>query len=256
MVPLMSSLPPWHAPFIIETAGSEPDRREDWDLHLPSLPRSGAAEREPGFPLAVLVHGGPLPVDCPEDPRDWPVFRGYAGLLKERGTATAVVRHPLHSLEDFPGAFGVVRDAVEAARSLPDVDSSRVAVWHFSGGGPMVARWMSAPPPWLRCLAMTYPILDDRPDRVLPPGFRPIEAVPDLALASPRPAVVLVRVGREAPSVAAGVERFVSAAQRSDITLDIVAIPDGVHGFDYEQPSDQARRAVVESIDRVIQSLR
>jgi dienelactone hydrolase len=253
---VVSTLPPWLAAFVIETPASEAVRHADWDLYLPSGPGREHAEPPQVFPLSVLVHGGPLPVDIPSGPRDWPVFRGYAALLNAAGVATAVVQHPLHALEDYPSAFGVVTAAIEEARSTPGVDGSRVALWHFSGGAPMVAPWMPAPPPWLRCLAVTYPILDDRPDRTLPVGFRPIDSLAAFAAASPRPVFVVVRVGQEAPHIATGVGRFVAEAQRHGVDLEVVDVPDGVHGFDFEQSGEQFRHAVRDSLDWVIRALR
>jgi hypothetical protein len=251
----VSAVPPWLAPFVVETSGNEPDRHADWDLYLPSVPAAKVGLQQ-GFPLAVVVHGGPLPVDFPHSPRDWPVYRGYAALLNAAGAAAAVVRHPLHALADYSTASGVVRAAIDEARSIPGVDGSRVALWHFSGGGPMVAPWMVELPPWLRCVALTYPILDDRPDRVLPAGYRPIESLTAFADATPRPVFVVVRVGQEATDIAGGVERFIAEAHRNGIDLEVVDVPDGVHGFDFEQPGEQARRAVIDSVDRVIAALR
>lgn len=112
----------------------------------------------------------------------------------------------------------------------------------------MAAQWLDQPPPWLSCLALSYPILDDRPDKRLPQGFRPVEVARQ---AEPRVPVVLTRVGQEAPEVMGGVQRFVTAAQVSGLDLRIVEVPDGVHGFDLAEATLRAQQAVHFAVDRV-----
>jgi len=244
--------PQWLSPFVVGTAPHEPERHDTWDLYVqPLAPSTGATAAQ--RPLVVLVHGGPVPVDLTPPPRQWPVFRGYGALLAAAGAAAAVVGHPLHSMEDYASAFKVVAAAIAAARQDDRVDAARVAVWHFSGSGPMTAQWLAAPPPYLRCLAMSYPVLGDRPDRLLPEGYRPIEVI---AAHAPDIPLVLTRVGREAAPVAAGVDEFIAAAHRSGARLEVIDVPDGVHGYDMFEPTRPSQEAVRASIDRVIRVVR
>lgn len=125
----------------------------------------------------VFVHGGPLAPDVPVSPRNWPVFTGYGALAVAAGLVGVTVDHPLHGPGDYASAYDVVLRAVEQVRGDARVDAQRVAVWVFSGGGPLLTPLLRTRTPWLRCLAASYPVLDARPGRELPAGFRPIEAV-------------------------------------------------------------------------------
>jgi hypothetical protein len=117
----------------------------------------------------------------------------------------------------------------------------------------MTARWLASAPPHLRCVAMSYPVLGDRPDRHLPEGYRPLEAVAAPAAYIP---LVLTRVGRETAPVAAGVDAFIAAAHRSGARLEIIDVPDGVHGYDMDKPTRPSQDAVRASIDRVMRRVR
>lgn len=220
------------------------ERHGTWDLYDPGAtgPR----------PAVVFVHGGPLPADLPVSPRDWPVYRGYGALAAAAGIVGVTVDHPLHSLDDLPAAHAVVVQAVEAARADARVDEDRVAVWVFSGGGPLLSPWLAQPPSWLRCLAATYPVLDARPDRVLPVGFRPIDAL----AAGPRLPFVLTRVGRESAWIADGVARFLTAAEPGRLQVEVVDVPNGHHGFDLTDPGPESVAAVERSLELVIAAVR
>ncbi|HEX9335441.1 MAG TPA: hypothetical protein VF892_06135, partial [Pseudonocardiaceae bacterium] len=87
-------------------------------------------------------------------------------------------------------------------------------------------------PAWLRCLALSYPAL--RPDPVLP--GRPI---------------VLTRVGRERPVYQATVDDFLSRAKDCGADVRVIHVPDGRHGFDSLDHTDQSREAVLAAMTAV-----
>jgi acetyl esterase/lipase len=143
-------------PFVLPAAESPRQRDGNMDVYWPA--DSGA---EPA-PVVVFVHGGPRPVGQRPTPRDWPVYVGYGFLAAGRGIVGVTVDHGLHSLPDYPAAAADVAAAVARARALPGADAGRVALWFFSGGGLLSADWLAAPPPWLRCVAASYPALTRR----------------------------------------------------------------------------------------------
>jgi dienelactone hydrolase len=241
----VNDVPPHLRPFVVPAHSDPAASFDTWDLHLP-------VQADRAVPLVVVVHGGPIPADLRPAARQWPVFRGYAGLLGARGAATAIVEHPLHGFDDYPRAYDVVRSAVDAARVHPQVDASRVALWHFSGGAPLVSPWLTEPPPWLRCLALTYPLLDAWAGWSLPPAFRPLDVV---TLSTFSGSLVVVRAGRESELLAGPVDRFLDAARASAMALQIVDVPNGGHGFDTDEPTEESSHAVVASVDRVVEAL-
>ena len=46
---------------------------------------------------------------------------------------------------------------------LPTGYTLHLALWFFSGGGLLLADWLRDPPPWLRCIAASYPLLGPLP---------------------------------------------------------------------------------------------
>lgn len=225
-------LPPWEVPFVVDVRAVEPERHGVWDLYAPDAdgPR----------PVVVFVHGGPISVDLPVSPRDWPVYRGYGALAVRAGLVGVTIDHALHSYDAYPAVYAEVLQAIAEVRTDARVDGDRVAVWAFSGGGALISPLLRQPPSWLCCIAVSYPVLAPRPDRELPDGFRPIEALtPGFGVPT-----VLTRVGLEAPPIAKGVSAFVAKAQKYGVDIDIVDVPHGHHAFDLVDPGPESTEAV------------
>ncbi|GHG26986.1 alpha/beta fold hydrolase [Streptomyces filamentosus] len=208
-----------------------------------------APDGEERRPAVLFVHGGPVDADRVPTPRDTPFYRGYARHLAGLGAVGAVVDHRLHALTDYGRAAGDIAEAVEELRSHPRVDPDRIALWIFSGGGLLAAHWLAAPPPWLRCLALSYPVL------AAPPGweavesrFRPAEAV----AGSGALPLVLVRAGREHPAFAATVEEFLAAAGKHGADVETVDVPEGRHGFEALDRTEASREAVDRAVRAVL----
>lgn len=231
------------SPFVLPSEPRSVERHGAVDLYLP--------DAEGPRPAIVFVHGGPTPAAQRPTPRGWPLYQGYGSAAASRGVVGAVLDHRLHSPADYPLAATDVADAVKAVRADQRVDADRVAVWFFSGGGLLLADWLRTPPEWLRCAAATYPVLTPFPGWEVDPRFRPAEAV---ATAGTTP-IVLTRAGREHPLVAAGVEEFVTAAQAHGAKLEIIDTPNGRHGFDYLDHTDESRAAVERALESVLTAL-
>ncbi|MFI8348091.1 dienelactone hydrolase family protein [Streptomyces sp. NPDC085596] len=228
-------------PFVLEVPDRPRERMEHIDLYPP--------DDQVACPAVVFVHGGPLPAGIRPTPRDWPFFTAYARHAAQLGTVGVTLDHRLHAPGDLARAAEDVSAAVELVRAHPRVDGDRVALWFFSGGGPLAAPWLSAPPPWLRCLAVNYPMLEPLPghgtdgDR-----FRPAAAVRG---AGDLP-VILTRAGLEDPALDATVERFLDAAAECGASVEVVAAPHCHHGFETLDHTTEARAAVREAMRRVL----
>ncbi|MBN3928117.1 alpha/beta hydrolase [Streptomyces verrucosisporus] len=232
-------------PFIVDVPEARRERTGRVDLHLP--------EADGPRPAVVFVHGGPVPPEAHPTPRDWPVFTGYARYAASLGAVGATVDHRLHDIADYGRAAEDVRGAVRLVRADPRVDGDRIALWFFSGGGPLSADWLAAPPPWLRCLAATYPLL-------APPPGRPVDAArfhPATALRTAgRLPVVLTRVALELPELAATVQEFLAAAEHCEASVEVIDVPGGHHGFETVDHTEPARRAVDRAMRSVLGHLR
>jgi acetyl esterase/lipase len=222
------------APLFDDVEPAHRRRGDRLDVYTSSRP---AGERGPAV---VFVHGGPVPPGA--DLRGWPGFAGYGSLAAASGLVGVVFEHRLHSGDHYPTAAGDVAAAVEETRSLDVVDPDRVALWCFSGGGPLAVDWMRATPAWLRCLVWTYPVLAP------PPGWSGdvprFDALAALPFCRDLPKL-LMRVEDDYPQLVPDQTAFVAAARAQGAALDVIDVPGAVHGFEgLAAPSEGARTAV------------
>ncbi|MEU7060734.1 alpha/beta hydrolase [Streptomyces sp. NPDC046197] len=240
---------PFLRPFLLDLPESPRVRNGRLDLHLPQM-EAGQPACAPR-PAVLFVHGGPVPPDLDPTPRDSPFYVGYARCAASLGAVGAVVDHRLHGITDYAQAAGDVAEAVELLRADPRVDPERIALWLFSGAGLLAADWITAPPGWLRCLALNYPILEPLPGwGAVGARFHPVGAL--RAGGAALPPLVLTRAGRETPPIAATVEKFLVAAEEAKTPVDVVDVPHGVHSFEIHDPTDESREAVTRAVRTVL----
>ncbi len=221
---------------VVPTTPRAPSDRGGFDLYLPD-----DVERPP---VVVLVHGL-FPEPPPVLPRRTPFFRAYAAQLAQRGVAAVLLDHELTGGMRYAEAAATLDRTLSEVRGSGEVDADRVAVWFFSGGGPLAYPVLAAGHTWLRCVALTYPLL-------------PTEAIPGWpslsdALAGLRDTpVVLTRVEHEIPAFVAGQQALVDARPRGLTTLDV---PGAQHGFDTGPDTEPARAAVLHALSAVAEHL-
>ncbi|MFI7215193.1 hypothetical protein ACIBP4_20120 [Micromonospora maritima] len=254
----------WETQFVLDPPTAPIERHGDVDLHLPA-----GDGRHPGV---VVVHGVPGPPQAP-DARDWPLYRGYGALLAERGVVVAIPRLSVAGPDDLPTVATRVADAADLLRADPRVDPDRLALWFFSGAGLLLGDWLRDPPRWLRGLAATYPLLAPLPD--WPPidsRFHPLDALTPSTSPNPGTApstdttgpadaarvvggastLVLTRVGRDRPEVASAIGAFTAVAERQGMPVRVVDVPNGRHGFDALDHTDESRAAVRTARDTLL----
>ncbi|MDO3687253.1 hypothetical protein [Micromonospora sp. C28ISP2-4] len=272
----------WESPFVLDPPPAAVERHGDVDLHVPT--------GDGRHPAVVVVHGVPGPPEAP-DARDWPLYRGYGALLAEAGVLAAIPRLTVASPDDLYTVAARVAAAAELLRADPRVDPDRLGLWFFSGAGLLLGDWLRDPPAWLRGVAATYPLLAPLPGwPPVDPRFRPIDtldqsAAQDAAAASgtaspenagvdptrpdatspdaatvdgaqaegaARPTLVLTRAGWERPEVAPTVEAFTAVARRRGVPLCVVDVPNGQHGFDALDHTEESRAAVRTARDTLV----
>jgi hypothetical protein len=115
------------------------------------------------------------------------------------------------------------------------------------------ADWLAAPPPWLRCVAASYPILAPLPNwGLVDSRFRPADAVRTAG----RLPIVLTRVELERAEIAVTVEEFLAAAKECDADVEVIDVPLGHHGVETIDHTEQARNAVDHAVRSVLGHLR
>lgn len=210
-------------------------------------PDAGADRR----PVVIFVHGGPIPEG--HVPRDWEGFVGYGTLAAAHGLVGVTFDHRLFSDMHYPQSAEDLAEVVERTRELDVVDPDRVALWLYSGGGPLAVDWMVRQPTWLRAIAWTYPVLAPPPDW---PGDGPrFDAVTAVGGCAALPKL-LVRVGDEFVPLAQGQDAFVTAAQEAGAALDVIEIPSAAHGFEGHGENAAARASVEEAMAWMAATLR
>jgi len=235
--------PAFLRPFLLEVPEHERERMGEVDLYLPGADRPR--------PAIVFVHGGPVPAELQPTPRDWPAYVGYGRYAASQGVVGATLDHRLHGVGDYPRAAMDLAAAIDVVRADPRVDAQRIALWFFSGGGLLSAHWLAAPPAWLRCVAASYPLLSPLPNWDVDSRFRPATAVAGAG----RLPIVLTRVEREQAEISATITQFLAAARASGVVVDVIDVPDGHHGFETIDHTDQARHAVKAAVDSVLAHL-
>jgi acetyl esterase/lipase len=202
-------------------------------------------------PAVVLVHGGPIPRT---GAKNMGVFVSYGEILAASGFVAVTFDHRFLSPGRLPDARQDVAEAVRHVRSEAAslaVDPDRLALWVFSGGGPLLAAPLRDRPPWLRALVAYYAVLDLRE---APPGvedtlgperrreFSAVEALGDDARTAPP--LLVARAGLDNPWLNDGVDRFVQEALAKGATFDLLAHPGGRHGFDILDDDARSRRII------------
>lgn len=215
---------PYESPFVVTVdAAVEPRRLDDFDLYAPF-------SVEPA-PCVVFVHG-PVGADKPR-PRDWPVYQGYGQLAAQSGLVAVVADLDFEDWRASELPTQALRTLVERVRQHEVVDRERLALWAFSAGALLVSPWLSAPPRWLRCVALTYPVI------------APIQRV-DVSL-------VVTQVEHEQPEIQAVVDHLVMQAAGP---LEVITVAGGRHGFDFLDPRAESEDAVIQALSFVQRSLR
>ncbi len=126
-----------------------------------------------------------------------------------------------------------LRALVERVRQHEVVDRERLALWAFSAGALLVSPWLSAPPRWLRCVALTYPVI------------APVQSV--------AVSLVVTQVEHEQPEIQATVDHLVMQAAGP---LEVITVAGGRHGFDFLDPRAESEDAVIKALSSVQRSLR
>ncbi|WP_138759621.1 dienelactone hydrolase family protein [Modestobacter altitudinis] len=217
---------------ILPTRLIDPVDHGDFDLYLP--------ERGGRPPVVLLVHGlfqQPPPVS----PRWTPFFRAYASQLAHRGMAAVVFDHELTGGVRYPEAAATLDRVLSAVRGSSDVDGDTVALWFFSGGGPLAYPPLAAGHDWLRCVALTYPLLPTEDIPGWPSLSDAVRALDDTP-------VVLTLVEHELPAFAAGQRALLEARPVGLTTIDV---PAAQHGFDTGPDTAHGRAAVLQALDAV-----
>lgn len=218
--------------------------------------RPSGNPREKRLPAVLFIHGG---TDTRARPKDWGVFQSWGRLAAARGLVGVTFTHrlgfPETRVEEGAADVAAALRYITEHASRFGVDPSRVCLFAFSAGGPMLAPYMAEAPAAVRCLVGYYPFMDIR--QTEHHGQSETEETRDAYSNIPRlrdpgrkTPMLLVRAGRdEIPTLLDSIDRFVAAALDSGYPLTLTNHPDGPHGFDNEVNDARSREIVLETLE-------
>ncbi|MEJ2752398.1 MAG: alpha/beta hydrolase [Chloroflexota bacterium] len=230
------------------------------DIYRPS-----SAPPQSGFPLLILLHGGPqLPGPGRPWPKDWRVFQDYGRLAAANGMAAAIPNHRYTGYDTLSLALEDTQTAVRfllQERAQYDLDGDRLAIWAFSGAGMLLSPYLSGELPGLRAVAAFYPMLDlthieqataahSEQQLIALSPLSQIETIP------PSLPILLARAGLDRPGLNRALDTFVKQALYHNLNLEVHNLPQAGHGFDFfEADSTAVRETIKRGIDFLVGQL-
>lgn len=187
-------------------------------------------------PAVFFVHGGPIPADF-TPPTQWGVFVSYGELAAASGLVGVTFNHRLFALTDYERSQADVAAAIEHVRSHAaelNVDADRIALWCFSGGGPLMTPMLRDRPDYVRCLLAFYAYLQPAEAQIRSKG----SGVP----------IFVARAGLDQPMINETIDRFVQEALAGNATLDLMNHPAGRHGFDILDDDERSREIIARAV--------
>lgn len=91
-------------------------------------------------PAVLFVHGGPIPAQM--RPTQWGVFVSYGELAAASALVGVTFNHRLYATSDYERSQSDVAAAIDYVREHAaelNVDADRIALWYFSGAGPLLS---------------------------------------------------------------------------------------------------------------------
>jgi acetyl esterase/lipase len=203
-------------------------------------------------PIIVFIHGGPLGRTVQRPPTDWGVYRSWVRLAPASGFVgvTFNFRYYDTTKEGLDRALSDVADAIDYVRknaATYHADPTRICLWAFSGGGPMLTVGLDPFRSGIRCLVSYYAILTAGPalgDRYSVPRH-------PLAEGQVMPPVFIARAGLDSPAINRSVDAFVGRAEAEGFVFTVANHPTGQHGFDILDDDERSRAIIASTFDFV-----
>jgi acetyl esterase/lipase len=208
------------------------------------------------MPAVFFVHGGPMPAEFTA-PTRWGVFVSYGELAAASALVGVTFNHRLHAPTDFERSQTDVAAAVDYVREHAaelNVDADRIALWYFSGGGPLLSAVLRDRPSYVRCVLAFYAVLDMRH---MIPADADAAKVARAAALSPAAYVraqgvglpmFVARAGLDQPMINQAIDTFVQEALAGNATLDLMNHPAGRHGFDILDDDPRSREIIARAV--------
>jgi acetyl esterase/lipase len=206
-----------------------------FDLYAPARGARATA-------AVILIHGGPGPA---LGARRWGIYTSYGRILAASGMIGIAFDHRFLGPDRLPDSVADLADLVRHVRDQAGtlgIDASKLALWAFSGGGPLLAAPLRERPSWLKLVVGYYAAMQ-------PLAGSYDESYSAIAAlgrdASNAPPILLARAGRDMfPEINSSIDRFVAAANSAGATVDLLTHPTGRHSFDILDPGERSSQII------------
>jgi acetyl esterase/lipase len=224
------------------------------DVYGPATSRASE-----GRPAVIFIHGGRIPPNLRTTPKDWGAYVSFGELVAASGFVGITFNHRFYSWNSLSDSQSDVIDLISYvrnhARSL-GVDKDRIVLWAVSAGGIFLSQPLRDAPPYLSCLIGYYAELDLQNERASAPPevsnetLREYSPIYHLERGTAKiPPMFIARAGLDDANLNDGLDRFVQAALRKNMTVDFANHATGHHGFDVEDDNTRSREIIKRTIE-------
>lgn len=197
-------------------------------------------------PLVLMVIGFPdygRKMQAGKGLKDLPPYQSWGKLLASEGMATVIA-----SCADPVADLSAILDTLTEQQQSLHLDMSRIAIWSCSGNGPAALGLLAARED-IAAAVFCYAYLADLGEHQLVArtaqefGFCNPEGNRDY-LASDTP-LLIVRAGKDQfEGLNETMDRYIAALEAENAQLEVIDYPNGVHGFDLVDSSEQSQEIV------------
>jgi len=256
---------------IYKRAGNE-------DLLMDVYSPTGSRGRRPAV---LFVHGGRVPPNLLTTAKNWAVYVSFGELVAASGFVGVTFNHRFYTWESLADSQADVMDAVKYVRdnaATLRVDPERIVLWTVSAGGIFLSQPLQERPSYLKSIVAYYSQLDLQNERKSAPAsvsdetlreFSPVyqlERSPGVAGSGTRaggagrvttgaggpsifPPMFIARAGLDSPDLNDGLDRFVQAALKHNVSVEVLNHATGHHGFDIEDNNARSREILKRTIE-------
>jgi len=206
------------------------------------------------WPAILFIPGGPVSLGT-LPPREWGVCQSYGELAAASECVGVVLNYRLDELTNYEQAQADLTAAITHVRDQADelnIDADRLALWAFSGGGPLLTESLRQRPSYIRCLLAFYAVLDLRlfigPSADQSRKERAAHFSPAAHLDGACVPMFVAQACLDTAAVNVSIDSFVRAASCADLPMEVMCLASGHHAFDVVDDEEWSRQTIRQAV--------
>lgn len=167
--------------------------------------------------------------------KDWQIYKDYGAVTAAQGLIAIQFNRRFANGSELPQAREDTKSLLDFVRENGDkygIDSDRIGLWVFSGGGFFADLGMQENQPFIKFIVAYYGI-----DRV--ETLEQIRKIGDQL-----PPVFMVRAGKDQPNLNNAITLFVLQAINRNMRITFINYTDGQHAFDILDDTGETRKII------------